>query len=383
MPVAAAAAAASAAAAATVPLLPDGASAALGALVSSWHAALRPDPCRVVLTDGGDPRVVAAAASLATGGGVVPLLVAEPQAVASAARAASVDLPDDVEIVSPRSARDLPGLGESLDEAIERRPRLAARAPGVRVDPLYVGAAAVRSGHAEACVAGSTRPSADVLRAALAVIGLAEDALCVSSSFLMVMADGRILSFGDCAVIPEPTATQLAEVALATSATHRSLTGEAPVTALLSFSTKGSAEDRRVAVVREACTIAAARSPDLSLDGELQADAALDVVVARSKAPASNVAGRANVLVFPNLDAGNIGYKLTERLGHARAVGPLLQGLASPMNDLSRGCRTEEVEAVALVSALLARRSLEPRGATSSCPAGPAGPAPVRRTTGT
>ncbi|MHB1711453.1 MAG: phosphotransacetylase [Acidimicrobiales bacterium] len=335
---------------------PDGASAALSAIESRWLARLQQEPRRVVLTDGDDPRVVAAAVRLARDGGVDPVVLADEAGVARVAEDAGVDLPGSVEILAPEAAFEIPRIREAFEDAHHGR----ALPPDVvterRRDALFLGAAAVRSGYAHACVGGSTRPSADVLRAALTILGPARDAHCVTSSFLMVLDDGRVLSFGDCAVLPEPDAEQLAEVALATSATFTALTGVEPKVALLSFSTKGSAEHRRVSTVREAVQIAGARSPHLCLDGELQADAALDIVVAKTKSPGSPVAGEANVLIFPNLDAGNIGYKLTERLGHARALGPLLQGLAAPMNDLSRGCSAGDVRAVALASALLAER---------------------------
>jgi len=334
--------------------MPDGASIALAALESRWLAKLHRAPKRVVLTDGDDPRVVAAAALLAADGGVVPVLLADDDVdVARVADDVGVELPRSIEILAPEAAYEIIPIREAFHDSLDGRhipPDVMAER---RRDPLYLGAAAVRSRYAHACVGGSTRPSAHVLRAAISILGLAGDARCVTSSFLMVLDDGRVLSFGDCAVLPEPDAEQLAEVAIATSTTFTALTGIVPKVALLSFSTKGSAAHDSVTVVREAVRIAAARCPHLCLDGELQADAALDMTVAETKSPNSPVAGEANVLIFPNLDAGNIGYKLTERLGHARALGPLLQGLAAPMNDLSRGCSADDIRSVALASALM------------------------------
>ena len=336
--------------------LSDGASVALSALESAWRATLQKSPKRVVLTDGADPRVVAAAAWLAADGAVEPVLLAARLEVARVAEDSGVELPGSVEVISPEDAFEVPSIREALEAALQGRSLPVDMLSEHQMDPLYLGAAALRSGYADACVGGSTRPTAAVVKAALSVLGLRRGARCVTSSFLMVLEDGRALSFGDCAVLPQPDPEQLAEVALATSATFRTLTGEAPRVALLSFSTKGSASHPQVTLVREAAGIAARRSPTLCLDGELQADAALDTMVGETKAPGSPVAGHANVLVFPNLDAGNIGYKLTQRLAHARAIGPLLQGLAAPMNDLSRGCSTDDVRVVTLVSALMALR---------------------------
>lgn len=309
------------------------------ALVARWCARLA--GTRVALADGDDPRVVTAAARLA-GLGVTPVLVARADRVHEIAEREGVRL-DEVTIAEPD---DLAAgtAGEVLAEQL----------PGIGADPLALAVAAVPAGLADACVAGASRPTAEVLRAALRVVGTAPGARCVTSSFLMALPDGRLIGYGDCAVLPEPDPPQLAEVALATSRTYATLTGTEPAVAMLSFSTKGSAEHSSVGLVREATALVTERDPMLAVDGELQFDAALLDSVGRSKANGSPVAGRANVFIFPNLAAGNIGYKITERLAGAKAYGPILQGLAAPVNDLSRGCSSDDIVAVSAISALQA-----------------------------
>ncbi|HEX2175069.1 MAG TPA: phosphotransacetylase [Nocardioidaceae bacterium] len=314
-----------------------------------WSTRLSGRPVRVVLTDGDDPRVVEAARWLALNTSVRPVLLS-----AQPGGDASDDLPREVERWNTATLSTDDELLEALRvraNGKERDPEEAAR---VAADDVYLGAALVATGRVQACVAGATRPTGDVIRAGLSVIGLAPEVSTVSSSFVLVLPDGRRLAYGDCAVLPTPDEHQLAQVAISTARTYRQLVGEDPVVAMLSFSTMGSAQHPEVETVRAATRLAREQQPTLCVDGEMQFDAAMLESVGNVKAAGSPVAGRANVLVFPNLAAGNIGYKITERLAGAAAVGPILQGLDAPMNDLSRGCSSRDVVAVALLSAVQA-----------------------------
>ena len=237
--------------------------------------------------------------------------------------------------------------------------RARAEAAGLDVaDPVVAATVLVRSGAADAAVAGASRPTADVMRAGLKVLGVAPGVDLVSSCFLMVLADGRTVAYGDCGVVPDPDEVQLAAIAASTADTWRSLVASgsvAPRVAMLSYSTRGSAEHPRVDKVREATRRLIEACPDLVVDGELQFDAAMVPAVAAAKAPGSPVSGAADVLVFPDLDSGNIAYKVTERLGGARAYGPLLQGLDGVLHDLSRGCSAADIVDVAVIAGLQVR----------------------------
>jgi phosphate acetyltransferase len=223
--------------------------------------------------------------------------------------------------------------------------------------PLYFASLMVGAGDADGSVGGAVNSTAETVRAALHAVGPHPRARLVSSVFIMALQDrtqghNGLMAFADCAVVVEPNPMQLADIAIATAESTRVLINTDPIVALLSFSTKGSGKGPAVDKVVEAMEILRARAPELNADGELQADAAVDALVGKGKAPASKVAGRANTLVFPSLESANIGYKLVERLGGAMAIGPFMQGLAKPANDLSRGCSAEDIYNVAVVTAL-------------------------------
>ena len=227
------------------------------------------------------------------------------------------------------------------------------------LDPLVYGAKMVSEGRADGMVAGAAHATADTLRSAIHYVGVASGNTIISSFFIMVVpnsihGENGILFFADCAVLPDPNPKQLAEIAITTARSFTALMGKEPRVAMLSFSTKGSSVDKEVHKVREATQFAREMNPKLLIDGELQVDAALIAEIGNRKSPGSPVAGRANVLIFPDLDAGNIGYKLTERLAKAVAIGPILQGVAKPVNDLSRGCSVEDVVNVVAITAIQA-----------------------------
>ena len=330
---------------------------------------------RVAFGEAGDRRVLDAAIRLEKEGVATPILVTDPANEAGSAEARKSGL----ECVDPSNDPRAEALAEALLKSRAKHGMTADEAAKLSHDPLAFAIWLVKTGAADASVGGAVRTTRELMHYSLWLIGPASGVKTVSSAFYMVVppfraslaavssplsahspmsqSDSEVLTFTDCSVVPNPTAEQLADISIAAASARRMIVGDEPRVVLLSYSSRGSGGDGpSIANVQAAVALIKQRAPDLAVDGELQADAALIADIAVRKAPGSTVAGRANILVFPNLDAGNIAYKLTERLGHAKAIGPILQALAMPISDLSRGADTDAIFHVAALTLLQSAR---------------------------
>jgi len=306
----------------------------------------------IVLPEAHDERVIKAAEKLHKEGICSVILLGDENKIREDAKNLGVEL-TGIRIINPLKSDKLTDFTNIYFNLRKNKGVDFDKAKETMKNNLFFGAMMVREGMADGFVGGSASPTADVLRAGIHCVGMPEGISIVSSFFLMVLPE-KVYAFADCAVVPNPDENQLADIAISTADNFSKLVGEEPLIAMLSFSTKGSAEHEMVDKVRKATQIVKQKRPDLKVDGELQFDAAIVEKVGKSKAPGSEIAGRANVLIFPDLNAGNIGYKIAQRLGGAEAIGPIVQGLRKPIFDLSRGCSVDDIVNTAAIACLMA-----------------------------
>ena len=323
-----------------------------------WEVA-KENKQRIVLPEGDEERTIIATEQIQKLGLAYPVLIGNVEKITNKAKELSVDL-TGVEIINPEQSDKLEAYTNAFYEARKNKGMTLDKADRIVRDPLYFGTMMVKLNDADGMVSGATHTTGDLLRPGLQIIKTAPGVSVVSSFFIMMVPGSKygedgLLLFSDCAVNPNPNYEQLAAIAIATADTARNLCKIEPRVAMLSFSTMGSADHELVDKVRKATELAKELRPDLLIDGELQLDAAIVESVAKQKAPNSKVAGKANVLVFPDLQSGNIGYKLVQRFANAEAIGPMCQGFAKPINDLSRGCSSEDIVNVVALTAVQAQ----------------------------
>lgn len=314
------------------------------------------NPQRIVLPESLEERTLKAADELLAESLANVILTAKPQDIHEKAKALNLSHIDQAEIIDPRSHEKKEAYINLLVELRKHKGMTKDQAAKLVEDPLYLATLMIKNGDADGEVAGAQNATGDVLRPAFQIVKTLPGISVVSGAFLMMLenkefGENGILVFADCAVHPNPTAEELAQIAISTGHTTQAIAGFEPRIAMLSFSTKGSGKHEMVDKVVEATRLAREQAPEMQIDGELQADAAIVEAIGKKKAPESTIAGKANVLVFPSLEVGNISYKLVQRLANAQAVGPILQGMAAPINDLSRGCSVEDIVNLAAITA--------------------------------
>lgn len=330
-------------------------------LVGKLLEAAKADKKRIVLPEGNEERTIVAAEQIYREGYAYPILIGNIEEIQERALELNVNL-SGVEIIDPENSDKLQKYIESFYELRKSKGMTLGKADKIVRDPLYFGTMMVKLDDADGMVSGAVHTTGDLLRPGLQIIKAAPNVSVVSSFFIMTVpgstyGEEGMLLFSDCAVNPNPNEEQLAAIAIATAETAKRVCKIEPRVAMLSFSTMGSADNDLVTKVRNATEIARKLRPEILIDGELQLDAAIVKKVADQKAPESPVAGRANVLIFPDLQSGNIGYKLVQRFANASAIGPICQGFAKPINDLSRGCSSEDIVKVVAITAVQAQRN--------------------------